>query len=140
MTVEFLVDTSAYMRLAREAELQRSWRDYLNSGLLVSCELTELEIYYTAQSVDRRREPASTIRERYKWAIMPDGIFDRATEVQELLTKRGAHRSACPVDLLVAATAESHGMTILHYDRDFESVAKITGQPTRWIADPGTVA
>jgi predicted nucleic acid-binding protein len=140
MSVQFLVDTSAYMRLARESMLQETWGHYLSSGLLSICELTELEIYYTAKSPDHRLELASTIRERYKWVLMPDEIYARAFQVQERLAERGAHRSAGPVDLLVAATAESQGMTILHYDRDFEQVARITGQPTRWIAEPGSVA
>ncbi|GAA4585340.1 putative nucleic acid-binding protein [Actinoplanes octamycinicus] len=139
MTAQFLVDTSAYFRLAREVALRDAWGDYLRSGLFSICELTELEIYYTARSMDHRRELGSVVRERYKWALMPDAIYHRALEVQELLAHKGAHRSAGAVDLLVAATAESLGMTVLHYDRDFELVAGVTGQPTRWIAKPGTV-
>ena len=139
MTAQFLVDTSAYMRLARESTLQNAWDDYVRAGLLSICELTELEIYYTAQSTEHRKQLVSTIRERYNWALMPDSIFVRAAKVQDLLTVRGAQRSAGPVDLLVAATAEAHGMTLLHYDRDFEQVAQVTGQPTRWIAKPGSI-
>jgi hypothetical protein len=41
-------------------------------------------------------------------------------------------------DLLVAATAEVHGATVLHHDRDFERIAAVTGQPTRWIVPPGS--
>jgi predicted nucleic acid-binding protein len=44
------------------------------------------------------------------------------------------------VDLMVAATAELSGLTVLHYDADFETIAKATGQPHRWIAERGTVA
>ena len=39
---------------------------------------------------------------------------------------------AGPVDLVVAATAELHGLTLLHHDRDFNVVARVTGQPLRW--------
>jgi hypothetical protein len=28
---------------------------------------------------------------------------------------------------------------MLHYDRDFETVAAATGQRTQWIAAPGTI-
>ncbi|HTC72102.1 MAG TPA: hypothetical protein VK655_04390 [Solirubrobacteraceae bacterium] len=34
---------------------------------------------------------------------------------------------------LIAASAESAGVELLHYDEDFERIAAITGQPTRWI-------
>ena len=36
------------------------------------------------------------------------------------------------MDLAVAATAELHGLTLLHHDRDFDIIARITGQPVRW--------
>jgi predicted nucleic acid-binding protein len=31
-------------------------------------------------------------------------------------------------DLLIAATAELHGLTVLHHDKDFELIADVTGQ------------
>jgi predicted nucleic acid-binding protein len=31
-------------------------------------------------------------------------------------------------DLLIAATAELHGLTVLHVDKDFELIADVTGQ------------
>ena len=58
--------------------------------------------------------------------------FARARDVQGALTSQGQHRSAGPVDLAVAATAELHGLTLLHHDRDFDIIARITGQPVRW--------
>ncbi|WP_234318193.1 hypothetical protein [Streptomyces sp. NRRL S-244] len=42
---------------------------------------------------------------------------------------------ASPVDLLVAVTAQHHKLTVLHQDADFETIARITGQPVRRIAD-----
>lgn len=59
--------------------------------------------------------------------------FSRAWEVQRLLTEGGEHRSAGPVDLLVAACAEMQGLTLLHDDDDFETVARVTGQKTRRV-------
>nr|QBF29323.1 ribonuclease [Streptomyces achromogenes subsp. streptozoticus] len=64
---------------------------------------------------------------------MPDGVYRRARVVQELLTAKGEHRSAGPVDLLVAAAAEEAGLTLLHHDRDVETIARTTGQPVRMI-------
>ncbi len=39
---------------------------------------------------------------------------------------------------LIAATAERHGVTVLHYDGDFDLITAITGQPTTWVAPAGT--
>lgn len=70
---------------------------------------------------------------------MPDRIYERAAEIQAALTERGAHRSAGAVDLLIAATAEDQGLTLLHYDRDLDQIGAVTGQPLRWLAPPGSI-
>ncbi|WP_227998201.1 PIN domain-containing protein [Nocardia australiensis] len=59
--------------------------------------------------------------------------------MQQLLTEQGHHRSAGVADLVIAATAEANDLTILHYDRDFETVANATSQPTQWISPPGSI-
>jgi predicted nucleic acid-binding protein len=55
-------------------------------------------------------------------------IEDRALEVQLMLTGNGQHRAPSIPDLLIAATAELAGLTVLHLDKDFELIAKLTGQ------------
>ena len=54
---------------------------------------------------------------------------DRAVEVLRELSQRGRHRAPSVPDLLLAATAEVAGLTILHLDKDFELIAEVTGQP-----------
>ena len=61
-----------------------------------------------------------------------DRAFARAWDVQGELTGKSQHRSAGPVDLVVAATAELHGLTLLYHDGDFGVIARVTGQPVRW--------
>jgi predicted nucleic acid-binding protein len=56
-------------------------------------------------------------------------IEDRAVEVLTLLADRGQHRAPSIPDLIIAATAELAGLTVLHLDKDFEIIAAITGQP-----------
>jgi predicted nucleic acid-binding protein len=56
------------------------------------------------------------------------GIEARAVEVQILLAERGEHRSASVPDLLVAATAEKLGLTVLAVDTDFDLIAQVTGR------------
>jgi hypothetical protein len=53
----------------------------------------------------------------------------RAVEVQTLLADHGKHRARRIPDLLIAATAERAGLTVLHLDKDFELIAEITRQP-----------
>ncbi|GCD20360.1 hypothetical protein CTKZ_19220 [Cellulomonas algicola] len=56
------------------------------------------------------------------------GIEARAVEVQILLAERGEHRSASIPDLLVAATAEKLGLTVLAVDKNLDLIADVTGQ------------
>jgi hypothetical protein len=56
-------------------------------------------------------------------------IEDRSMEVLTLLADRGQHRAPSIPDLIIAATAELAGLTVLHLDKDFEIIANLTGQP-----------
>jgi predicted nucleic acid-binding protein len=65
---------------------------------------------------------------------MPDSVYRRSRNTQGQLTAKREHRSAGPVDLLVAAAVEEAGLTLLlHDDRDFETTTRTTGQPVRTI-------
>jgi hypothetical protein len=35
--------------------------------------------------------------------------------------------------------AQRHRAAVLHYDADYDAVAEVTGQPTRWLVDRGTL-
>jgi predicted nucleic acid-binding protein len=94
--------------------------------------ITELEFFDSARSTADRAQGVEDLRAVFGWVPVDDRAFDRAWHVQDLLTRRGQHRSAGPVDLIVAATAELQGLTLLHRDRDFESVAAVTGQALQW--------
>ncbi len=56
-------------------------------------------------------------------------IEDRTLDVQLRLADLGHHRAPSVADLIVAATAELAGLTVLHLDKDFEMIAEVTGQP-----------
>ncbi|WP_406176594.1 PIN domain nuclease [Streptomyces canus] len=133
MTVaDYLVDTSALARvLLRQTTTE--WDDRIGAGLVAICDITELEVLYSARSAADRTRLKAALDAHYVWCPMPDGIYRRSRIVQEQLTTKGEHRSAGPVDLLVAAAAEEAGLTLLHFDRDFETIARTTGQPVRMI-------
>lgn len=55
-----------------------------------------------------------------------------------MLTERGWHRAVPISDLVIAATAQRHGVDLLHYDSDYDLIAQVTGQPTSWVVPRGT--
>uniref|UniRef100_A0AAU2VRT5 Ribonuclease VapC n=1 Tax=Streptomyces sp. NBC_00008 TaxID=2903610 RepID=A0AAU2VRT5_9ACTN len=129
---QFLIDTSALARFFRDDAEQYGWDQAATAGLIATCPVTELEFFYSARSAADRARGIEDVRLLFGWVPVDDRAYDRAWRVQELLTQRGQHRSAGVVDLVVAATAELQGLTLLHRDHDFECIAAITGQATQW--------
>jgi predicted nucleic acid-binding protein len=129
---QFLIDTSALARLLRPGAESFGWDQAAAAGLIAVCPVTELEFFYSARSAADRERGILAVRSLFGQVPVHDRAFARAWEVQGDLTNVGRHRSAGPVDLVVAATAELHGLTLLHHDRDFDVVARVTGQATRW--------
>ena len=133
MTVaDYLIDTSALARVLLRQNTAE-WDHRIGAGLVAICDITELEVLYSARSAADRTRLKAALDAHYAWCPMPDGIYRRSRIVQEQLTTKGEHGSAGPVDLLVAATAEEAGLTLLHFDHDFETIARTTGQPVRMI-------
>jgi predicted nucleic acid-binding protein len=128
---DYLIDTSALARVLQDRATEE-WDRRIAAGIVALCDVTELEVLYSARSV-ADREIVEGILRQFSRCPMPEGIFRRARVVQRELTAKGEHRGAGPVDLLVAAAAEEAGLTLLHCDRDFETVARTTGQPVRMI-------
>ena len=124
---QFLIDTSALARLLRPGAESFGWDQAAAAGLIAVCPIIELEFFYSARSWADREQGIQDLRSLFGWVP----VHDRAWEVQGDLTSQGQHRSAGPLDLVVAATAELHGLTLLHHDRDFDVVARVTGQPLR---------
>jgi predicted nucleic acid-binding protein len=137
--VRFLLDTSALVRLLRDPAVRTRWEQQVTAGLVAVCPIVELELLYTARSAADRDELVELLGTAFASVPMPDRVFARATEVQAALTRRGQHRSAGAIDLLVAATAELNTLTLVHYDRDFDQIAKATGQSAVWLAPAGSI-
>ncbi|MCE9623407.1 MAG: PIN domain nuclease [Actinomycetia bacterium] len=132
-----LIDKSAWARL-NHASVADKWQGELTSGRVAVTGIGMLEVLVSATSADDFRE------NRFELLAMPriaitETIVDRAIDVQGEMVARGTHRAPSTADLLIAACAEANGLTVLHYDRDFELIADVTGQPTEWVVPAGSV-
>ena len=130
----YLIDTSGLFRILQD-KLRQAWAGELAAGVIAICPVVELEFLYSARSLADRLEKQRLLRTVFGWVPMTERAYDRAAAVQQLLTETGKHRSAGPVDLLIAATAEQRHLTILCDDRDFETVASVTRQRVRLVTD-----
>jgi len=129
---QFLIDTSALARFMRQGAEAFGWDQAAAAGLIAVCPVTELEFFFSARSAADRAQGIQEMRSVFGWVPVHDRAYSRAWEVQDDLTAKGQYRSAGPVDLVVAATAELHGLTLLHHDSDFDVIAGVTGQALRW--------
>ena len=125
----WLIDKSALVRLSA-SPAAREWAGRIERGLVRITTVTRLEVGYSARSgtdlrSGLRQPPLSAMPVEY----MTPAIEDRAVEVLMLLADRGQHRAPSIPDLIIAATAELAGLTVLHLDNGFEVIADITGQP-----------
>jgi predicted nucleic acid-binding protein len=129
-----LIDKSAY-EIARRNQQAESVLTRLAVGpSQATSGIVALEMLYSARNLrdyeKLRRELSAMI-----WLPTTDEIVNRAIDVQHTLARRGQHRLPIP-DLIIAATAEHHGATLMHHDGDFDLIANVTGQPAEWVVPP----
>lgn len=132
----WLIDKSALVRLGASPDVG-AWSNRIERGLVHITSVTRLEVGFSARSGPEARSAA----QRPPLVAMPveyltPAIEDRAVLVQLLLADHGRHRAPSVPDLLIAATAELSGLTILHVDKDFDLIAKVTGQRTERLRGP----
>lgn len=132
----YLVDKSVLARAHQPAVLG-VLGPLIRSGLVATCGIVEAEMLFSARNVAdhdlTRRQLAA-----FEWLSTPDEVWPRVAEVQRALTEQGRHRAVPIPDLVIAATAERHGVEVLHYDADFDTIAEATGQSTQWVVPRGS--
>jgi predicted nucleic acid-binding protein len=138
--VRQLADTSAWHLSRRLPELRASFDRKTLEGQIATCAMVTLELLQSVRDgpeFDQRNRQVG----RLPQCAIADSEWQRAIQVyRELAHQGGAHqRSVGHADLLIAAAAESAGVELLHYDEDFDRIAAITGQPTRWIVPRGSL-
>lgn len=118
----FLLDASAFWRLG-SAELDSARRDqvagWVARGLVASSTplLLETRAGRRAPLVDPQELPLLWVGEQAE---------RRAAELQLQMRSAHQHLGVPPLDYLIAAIAEEHSASILHYDSDFERLVTHT--------------
>ena len=132
----YLADKSAHAQRPHSPMAAQRLDEHINAGTLAVCEIVALELLYSARNASDY-ERLRTALETLPWLHTSESALVRALGVQRELAHSGQHRRPLP-DLLIAATAELAGAVVLHYDKDFDLIAKITGQPVEWIVPRGS--
>lgn len=134
----FLADTSVFVLQQRRVEVRRLFDTYISQSRLAACQMTALEWLNNAPSPSGYAELRRSIY-GIRWIDVTTAAMNRAVEVHAELGTRSQHREFSLSDLVIAATAELAGATVLHYDHDYDRIAEITGQSTEWIVPRGSL-
>lgn len=132
-----LADTSALMRAHHNAVFARLG-PMLTAGRLATCAVVDLEVLRSTRTAEEH-EREWLVRHTLPRVPLTETLAERAIDIQRLLVEAGQHRGVSGTDLLTAAAAERDGLTVLHYDHDFDLIAEVTGQPTEWVVTRGSV-
>lgn len=132
----YLIDTSALARAAKPGV--RSRIESLGTQRpFYRCAIIDLEMLRSAVSADDyERRRADRFSGYTDLPITPD-VTGRALDVQRLLAATGRHRGPKLAGYVIAACAEVHDATVVHYDADYDLIAAVTGQPVEWVVPAG---
>ncbi len=133
-----LADTSVW---ARSGKAGLEWfMPAVEDGRIAVCDQVAMELLWSARDItDFRAVEAGLLA--CPWFEVEPADWAEARRVFRELASRGPlhHRQVKVPDLLIAAVAARNGLPLVHYDGDYDIIASVTGQPTRWAAPRGTV-
>jgi predicted nucleic acid-binding protein len=136
MALTHLLDTSVLTRL-REPSVREAIEPRVQRGELARAGIGDLEIGFSARNATEWDRLADAV-EVFELVESTAEHVRRARQVQRLLASRHQRGRKIP-DLLVAAAAEARGLTVLHYDADFDLIAAVTGQSCQWVVPAGSI-
>jgi predicted nucleic acid-binding protein len=134
----YLADTSVYVLQARHLQVRKRFEKLLADGRLAACQMTTMEFLNNAPN-PKGYEVLWDVMHGHRWMDVTTEAVDRALEVHRMLAATSQHRQFRLPDLIIAATAEMNGATVLHYDADYDRIAALTNQPTEWVAPKGSL-
>ncbi len=141
MSVEALLDTSAWARL-RDGRLDTTavFRG-LAAGSIGLCEPLLLEMRYSARNAADFRALAEELDALPLLNLSPVAVRRAVVAQAELAGDARVSHRVKPIDLFVAAAADEHGVAVLHYDHDYDVLSEHTSLAfaSRWVAARGSL-
>ncbi|MFE2557954.1 VapC toxin family PIN domain ribonuclease [Streptomyces sp. NPDC059352] len=111
------------VRLLSDPALQSAWYDAIDAEAIASCHPQRTEFLYSARGSREYDESAEMFTDLHPDVAAPKTAGRWIGSVQHRMARAGEHRSASAVDLIIAATAAHHGLTVLHDDVDYRAIA-----------------
>ena len=139
VVARYLIDTSAAARMHHELVAQRL-SPLITAGLVATCAPLDFEALFSARGAKDYDQIRADRRAAYEYLPVLDEHWQRAMDVQRSLAGASRHRGVGLSDLLVAAVAEQHRITVLHYDSDYETISEFTDLQAWWVVERGAIS
>lgn len=134
-----LADTSVWELAQKDnPQAEQALSDLASESRLATCSIVAGEVLFGTPPPARKIVAVRAQLAELAVLHTSAQAEERALDVMVELANQGKHRCTGIRDLLIAAIAEEHRATILHYDRDFDHISEVTGQPVRWVVPRGT--
>lgn len=133
-----LADTSVW---ARNGKPGLEWFGLaLEDGRIAVCDMVVMELLWSTRDAGDYRATETALLACPWFSIEPRDWVEARRTFGELAARGPLHHRQVKIpDLLIAAVAARNGLTVVHYDSDYDIIASVTGQPTRWAAPRGSL-
>lgn len=128
MTI-YLVDQSIWSRVEVDQSIDGLVRQLAHDHTIVTCPPQVLEYCHAARDPAEYRERRVDMDSFF--ALRRHPTTDDVLDLQQALWDNGLMRAAGAIDLLIAAYAIANDATVLSADRDFDAIARATGDRLR---------
>lgn len=134
----YIIDTSAASRMSHP-EVSRRLRALLATGVVATTAALDAEALAAVPGLSEYEQRLADHRATREYLPTNDEHWHTALGAQRALAKVGAHNKVDITDLLTAALASAHKLTVVHYDAGFETAATVLTFRHRWVMPRGTI-
>lgn len=139
-----LFDNSVWARLLDKrltGAHRETFEKALAAGELWTCPPTLLEMRYSARDDQEFPLIAKELDALQHTPLSDEAGAAAVTAQAELAAVAGISHRVKPVDLLIAAIAAEHGLGVLHYDHDYDTIEQHTALSfsSVWVAPRGSL-
>ena len=138
VVARYLVDTSAAARMHHGLVAERV-APLITAGLVATCAPLDFEALFSARGLQDYEQIRADRQAAYEYLPVLDEHWQRALEVQRSLARVSRERDVALTDLLVAAVAEQHRITVLHYDSDYDTISEFIDLQAQWVVERGNI-